>query len=379
MSSSSAFVVGSYLLARDQNLDDKMEECGLLPFGKLTVGGGVVPRSDSVLGRWKHATESEKRTGGEAPQEVSLSFYNYLSDSEVDHLEDLYSYLGCCENGQPLTLPNGHVLVGAEKGGVGTFGGSEDHAAILGSIKGHLSHFGFCPTKCQKVFPWDAELSMVIASSGVEAEKTTAKLEDYNNAVLLARAAQKTITAFVRQHTLEGERAGDRLETLSLWRLSNLMMEIMSREPGKHTFEMSTVFDSSSAKFERHRFEQLLEEMELIQGFLHCYAKRDYPQLKQVVQRSQHLTEKLLQNTVPETRFLPASAIEEGAVAASVFGAGFGGSVYALVEADKAHTFASAWKQKYAKAFPENSSNAQFMVMNNVPGGAIQFLRVSTQ
>ena len=44
--------------------------------------------------------------------------------------DDLYSYLGNCENGQDFVISKELVLRGTN--GVGTFGGSEDHAAILG-------------------------------------------------------------------------------------------------------------------------------------------------------------------------------------------------------------------------------------------------------
>jgi len=50
-----------------------------------------------------------------------------------------------------------------------------------------------------------------------------------------------------------------------------------------------------------------------------------------LVDRSQELTTTHLRNQVPETIFLAKAAREEGAIAASAFGAGFGGSVWALV------------------------------------------------
>ena len=50
-----------------------------------------------------------------------------------------------------------------------------------------------------------------------------------------------------------------------------------------------------------------------------------------LVDRSQQLAERRLGNQVPETIELARSARELGARAASAFGAGFGGSVWALV------------------------------------------------
>ena len=48
-------------------------------------------------------------------------------------------YLGCNENGQ-----NFKGLVGDK--GVGTFGGSEDHTAIMSCSSGNLNMYSYCPT-----------------------------------------------------------------------------------------------------------------------------------------------------------------------------------------------------------------------------------------
>ncbi|MEP6592799.1 MAG: galactokinase, partial [Acidobacteriota bacterium] len=58
---------------------------------------------------------------------------------------------------------------------------------------------------------------------------------------------------------------------------------------------------------------------------------------------SQQDAETLLGNQIPETVALAHAARHLGAFAASSFGAGFGGSLWALVEADAADNFASRW------------------------------------
>ena len=55
------------------------------------------------------------------------------------------------------------------------------------------------------------------------------------------------------------------------------------------------------------------------------------------------MAERLLGNQVPETISLASTARALGAAAASAFGAGFGGSVWALVPEADAHAFASDW------------------------------------
>ena len=57
--------------------------------------------------------------------------------------EDLAGYLGCIENGQSFKSLTGD-------GGVGTFGGSEDHTAILASRPGHLKQYSFCPVRLER-------------------------------------------------------------------------------------------------------------------------------------------------------------------------------------------------------------------------------------
>jgi galactokinase len=76
---------------------------------------------------------------------------------------------------------------------------------------------------------------------------------------------------------------------------------------------------------------------------------------------SQAATESLLLNQVPETTHLAATAVLHGAVAASAFGAGFGGSVWALVESSLVDRFIGSWRADYAAAYPTANAHAQFL------------------
>lgn len=98
----------------------------------------------------------------------------------VDDL-DLAGYLATIENG--LTFKD---LPGLR--GVGTFGGSEDHTAMLCCAADTLTEFTFCPIVRRREVPFPADLAFVVAVSGVLAEKTGAALESYNRASLTARA-----------------------------------------------------------------------------------------------------------------------------------------------------------------------------------------------
>ncbi len=83
--------------------------------------------------------------------------------------------------------------------------------------------------------------------------------------------------------------------------------------------------------------------------------------------RSQQAAEKLLGNQVPETIFLAASARRLGAAAASAFGAGFGGSVWALVETAGADGFLAAWADQYRAEFPQHAERSHFFITGAGP------------
>jgi galactokinase len=102
--------------------------------------------------------------------------------------EELWEYLGCNENGQ-----NFKDLVGDK--GVGTFGGSEDHTAIMSCNAGKLNLFSYCPTRSEGVVTWPKGVKFVIGVSGQVAEKTGDKMADYNDASLLAKEAAKVYCA----------------------------------------------------------------------------------------------------------------------------------------------------------------------------------------
>jgi galactokinase len=80
------------------------------------------------------------------------------------------------------------------------------------------------------------------------------------------------------------------------------------------------------------------------------------------VDRSQDATENLLGNQVPETVYLARAAREQGAAAASAFGAGFGGSVWALVGAREADAFLARWAEVYRQEFPQHAATAKFFL-----------------
>src|SRR5207249_5011124 len=81
-----------------------------------------------------------------------------------------------------------------------------------------------------------------------------------------------------------------------------------------------------------------------------------------LVDRSQHLAETLLGNQVEQTISLARKARELGAVAASAFGAGFGGSVWALIPSSAAAEFSARWGDEYHRSFPEHRARSAFFM-----------------
>jgi galactokinase len=77
----------------------------------------------------------------------------------------------------------------------------------------------------------------------------------------------------------------------------------------------------------------------------------------------------LLCNQVPETIALVRTAREHGACAASAFGAGFGGSVWALVDRTDALAFLDRWQNAYRLMCPGVSARSRFFLTR--PGPAV--------
>ena len=79
----------------------------------------------------------------------------------------------CIENGRTFGLLAGNA-------GVGTHGGSEDHAAMVCGEPGAMTAFSFVPMRRLHSVRLPPDWEMVVATSGVAAEKTGAALEPYN-------------------------------------------------------------------------------------------------------------------------------------------------------------------------------------------------------
>ena len=253
--------------------------------------------------------------------------------------DDLAGYLGAVENGLDFGS-----LAGAS--GVGTFGGSEDHTAILSARPGALVQYRFCPVTFEREIPLPAHTAFVVASSGVQAEKTGAALHRYNDVARRLAAA------------------------LACWREATGRADVsmgaaLASSPDARARVLAALGNSRRAEFSVESLVERVEQFDtetndIIPAAGDALARGDLAAFGAQVARSQRGAEDALHNQIPETIALVRHALALGAVAASAFGAGFGGSVWTLVDAARAGDFRRAWADAYRADFPVASAHAEF-------------------
>jgi galactokinase len=260
--------------------------------------------------------------------------------------EDLADYLSGVENGLSYRGLEGQH-------GVGTLGGSEDHTSILCGRAGELVVYRFAPVQFERAVPFPAGHTFVFASSGVQAEKAGAALERYNR---LSRRTRE-ITSLWNTATGRQDRniaAALRSAPDAVVKLREIVARARPSEP--------------EATILRDRLEQfLVESEEIIPAAADALEAGRLDDFGALVARSQALAVAHLRNQIPETEHLVASARALGAVAASAFGAGFGGSVWALAETDRADDLAREWRAAYLERFPAHEPAADFFVSAPAP------------
>ncbi|MEO8679427.1 MAG: galactokinase family protein [Vicinamibacterales bacterium] len=248
----------------------------------------------------------------------------------IGSVRDLAWYLGCVENG--LDFPG---LPGAA--GVGTHGGSEDHTAIMACRTGHLSHYQFVPVRHLADVPMPAGWTFVVASSGIQADKAGSVLERYNRAANGTRALLDLWNARAAQPArslgaaLSGEHGAERMRSC-----------LGPSRDGAFTTEDLY-----------RRLMHFMREDHRVALAAHAFATADSHTVGALSAASQRDADELLGNQIPETNALVGAARQAGALAASSFGAGFGGSVWALVARAEVAAFSKQWVRAYQRQRPE--------------------------
>lgn len=269
-------------------------------------------------------------------------------DVNIAGPEDLGEYLGGVENGRPFRgLEGDH--------GVGTLGGSEDHVAILCSCPGQVVQYAFDPVRRERAIRLEEDWSFVIGASGIPADKSGEARDRFNRLPLAAAAILEL-----------WNRSANRSDT-SLFAAATSLPDAADRI--RNLVRVLPVPGFAPA-FLTGRLDQLLEEsIEIIPRVGDLLAQQDVVDAGPLVDRSQELAETHLGNQIPETVTLARAARQFGAAAASSFGAGFGGSVWALVKSEDAESFRKRWAVHYAEAFPHPTQRSRFFTTR--PGPAV--------
>ena len=247
---------------------------------------------------------------------------------------DLAGYAASIENGKAFgDLPG--------RPGVGTSGGSLDHTGMLTSERGLLSLASFDPPEIHDRVPMPPGMTFVVCVSGIRAEKTAGAQESYNSgprmiADILGRWNQGATQPLSSLHAV----------------VRHLVPESAQGpiDPGDE--RLAPLRACAKGAVEQGRLQQFLEESAyLVPAAAQALRVGALNDFAQYVERSQRLAEEGLGNQVPETIALVRLARQEGAVAASAFGAGYGGSVWAMVPTTTADDFAARWLSAYRAEF----------------------------
>jgi len=268
----------------------------------------------------------------------------------------LAGYVGALENGIAF-----RDLPGEQ--GVGTMGGAQDQTAILCCAPGRLDVFGWSPVRHERTVPWIPGFSFVIGVSGVVAAKTGAARERYNRA---ARTAHRLVDAWnnhakQQAHVTPGEAPARSLaeafaQAAGTDRPARVPPELLAAATAAADAEFSAVH------LERRLHQFFDESYRLVPAAADALARHAIAEFGEIVADSQRGAERALENQIPETIAMVRLARDGGAAAASAFGAGFGGSVWAMVRTGEADAFTSRWREQYAAAYRGPSRRSQYFV-----------------
>ncbi len=225
--------------------------------------------------------------------------------------------------------------------GVGTFGGSEDHTAILLGQRGKLLLCRYCPTELLERIDMRGDVQVIVAYSAKVAEKTKDAMAKYNR---LSQNASSSVTTL---NEINGKNY-------------SLLRDFYPRrsfgEGAKEAYEQLNKRDKRLAE----RAYQFFMERDIIEKAVESMKEGDIAGYGKLINESHELSKRYLGNIVQEVDFLQHSANRLGAYGATGFGAGFGGSCYAIVRKSESSDFIQQWEKEYLKKFPQYRKRAQF-------------------
>jgi len=252
--------------------------------------------------------------------------------SNVRSVVDEVGYLGCLENGRDFGTLTGDA-------GLGTHGGSEDHAAMLAGTAGACTEFAFVPLRHLTAVPVPAGWTFVVASSGIGSHKTGTERAAYNR---LSAGTAALLDLWNRYET-PSDSLGAALST------SNSALERL-----RAIVNRSDVPGWSRPGL-TDRADHFAREDARVAESVEALRRGNAATFGRLAAESHADSELLLQNQVPETSALVRLALESGAFGARSFGAGFGGSVWAVIESSgdaDDRRFVERWMAAYRSACP---------------------------
>jgi galactokinase len=183
-----------------------------------------------------------------------------------------------------------------------------------------------------------ADWRFIIMPSGVEAAKAGAARTRYNRASLATQA----LADVWRRHAGDAD--------------VRPLAQVLAAGDGTAAALRGAIAriphpDFSGEALDRRLAHFVAEDARVLPA-LAAFHAGDCDQLGALSSASQADAESLLGNQVAETSTLAALAREACAFAASSFGAGFGGSVWALAGEDEAEAVTARWRDAYGARFP---------------------------
>ena len=266
--------------------------------------------------------------------------------SQIPDLVAKAEYFAALETGAPYRVFQGDD-------GVGVAGGAQDHVAICCAKAGHVGLYSYLPARVRDYLPWPDSHVLVVANSGVVATKTGNAREVYNRTTGAIRALLARWNAVYRHAHTSLQEALTSCTTASEW----FHAQAKAGLPGY------------PGAYLQGRFEQFLDETRwVVPQAVDALRRQDWDGFGRWVARSHALAEIGLCNQVTETNSLVKMAIDHGAVAASAFGAGFGGAVWSAVTAPAAPAFVERWRTTYLASFPQHQRQAEFFITRPAAG-----------
>jgi galactokinase len=229
--------------------------------------------------------------------------------------------------------------------GVGTRGGAQDHVAILCNDAGMIGAYSYLPATLvgQATFP--PHWALLVAVSGVRATKTGGAQADYNRAADLVHGLLR------RWNAVSGRADCSLAAALGSRPDAPAMLERLART--------ETDAPALTARLSQFR----VESERVVPGALAAISAADATALGRFAVESQQGAETALGNQIGETSFLARAAMAAGAHAASAFGAGFGGSVWAIAERRSASDVLARWRELYAQSFPTRVARSDWLAL----------------